>query len=247
MSVQLDWPQEILVDVVYSPEVAKLDVIEERLGNHLWVFRAVVAGAVGWMAYLNVQINGIQKSLSRIEATVKISTATDTLEKAVRADAKDAGSALEAARKVIKTASLDKIPIDPNLAIKVANRAIGIATSEGQPALQVAAWETVQEAANYASLYSNPEAVKLLSARLPECLEGNGPKGGAGGLFDTNISKDGKQFSLIPKKYFHDCVLILDKAKPNTPTFELVGPVTFERCIVRYSGGTPALVGSFYF
>jgi hypothetical protein len=211
----------------------------------VFFIRAAVDGAMAWMGYLNVQISGLQKSLSRIEGTLKISSAIETLEKAVRADAKDAPSTLKAARAVIKTASSEKIPIDPTLAIKVAERAIALADNEIQPALRMIAWETVQDAANYASLNSNPEAIKLLSASLPDCIAGNGPKGGVGGLYDTNVSDN--KLTVSPKTYFHDCVLVLDKPDLSKPSFGFLGPVTFERCIIKYNGGVPMLVGSFIF
>jgi len=233
--------------------MAKIDVIEERLSNQIWLFYLATTLATGWLIYLTLALVSIQTRLSGIDVTLKQISTTQTLQRTILAGAKDAPSALEAAQKAIAAATSEHIHVDPGLAIDVAKKAVAVAEQPNDPSVQTAAWRTVGAAVSYASSPKIP--VSSSSAKIPDCMET---------LYSSDLLGTGrptatfwppgpgsKILTIPTKQFLKGCMLDLDgaytRASLKGVVLKFVQPLNLEDCLIVYNGGRPLLAGELIF
>lgn len=173
----------LIDDMADAKELTRLvGVLEERVGNHIKFFwAAVFAGLLGiW--YIVSQVSDIRTDMGVIKGQLKIASATSTLQAAVISADSTAPKALKEAREAISLAKKESTHVDPALPLRVADRAIRFASTQNDATVKTVAWQTVQDAVNYASTEASPD---LSKRELSDCIQGTGPPNGLFGLFEA--------------------------------------------------------------
>ncbi len=216
----------------------RVEVLEERVGNYVKFVWAVVGVFFVCLCGIGGVLLHLSSDVSYIKGHLEINTATAAIQNAVSAHDSTALSYLKDARVAIKKAKEQSLPINPDLVLRVAEKAINVASKEPSEPAKTEAWQTVQDAVNYAS--SRIASPRLEATTFSDCL--------ATGTAVAIPDKDRKHATFIPRTVFRNCVLQLDRPDPNNPLISvLLAPATFENCIVRYDGGYPVLVGTLIF
>jgi hypothetical protein len=197
-------------------EMAKIDVLEERLSNHIKFFWRICAGiiiALGYIAYSLYQINGRLSNVDGLEGRVT----TAELKSQAALPIADFQKSLPDLKSAVISARKSGITISPAVISDIQNKL------QATPPTATDFWPTVSEFVSYRSAFSVSDIQKLKS--LPNC------KGPYIDAFSQGITKEGTPVGpQIPTKIEErDCKLILDNIE--------AGHMTYTNCFVEYSGG----------
>ena len=226
-----------------SFEMAKVDVIEERLNNHIrfaWCVIAAILGTLGIMAVELYHINGhlgeldsLKEKITKIEIHTQASLPQSAFEKA-----------LPEVRAAIATARKDRISVPPTVIEGLRSKLL--ASNSEAPDF----WPTLSEFVSYrSSLSYRPPAAESTStpsegpyafARLlPDCTDSPPkPMTVKEVLSPNQITQN--------RGLYESCRFVLDSAtqdqklnailKGNTPL------ITFKNCLIEYRGGEINLI-----
>ena len=206
-------------------QMAKLDVVEERLNNHIKFAWCVMAAIVATLAYMAVELyringrlgelNGLNVKITKVELQSQASLAQSVFDKT-----------LPDLRTTVATARKENVRVPPKV-IEDLNAKLLKTTSDAPDF-----WPTLSEFINYRSLVASvsPEKVnRLLSGKIPNCTDS--PPKPMTVLSTTEMSKGS----------YEDCRLVLDSEEQDQKLNAILktntAVIVFRNCLIEYHGG----------
>lgn len=222
--------------------MAKVDVIEERLNNHIkffwWVIGAVLA-ALGFMAVELYRINGhlgeldgLKEKVTKVELQTQASLPQAAFDKALP----DIRSTVAAARK-------DRISVPPALIEGLRSKLL--ASNSAAPDF----WSTLSEFVSYRSSLSYRAAAASAPTPLtknysivrltPDCTDSL-PKP----MAITEVRSPNE--AVNSRGLYENCRFVLDSTKQNQTLNDILRRstpvITFKNCLIEYHGGEINLI-----
>jgi hypothetical protein len=223
-------------------EMAKVDVIEERLNNHITYFRFALAGILAALSFLAVELyhlngrlgelNSLNAKVTKVELQSQASLPQPAFDKALP----DIRSAVAAARK-------DSISVPPTVIDGLRSKLL--ASNSQAPDF----WATLSEFVSYRSTLNYHSTVMAdfpltgkfyaFTNQVPNCMD-SPPK-----PMRVKEVLNPQQITNNPGLY-ENCRFVLDSPtqdqalnailKGNTPF------ITFKNCLIEYHGGEISLI-----
>ena len=215
-------------------EMAKIDVIEERLNNHIkfaWCAVAAIFGALCFMGGELYRINGrlgaidgLKEKVTKIELQTQASLPQSSFEKALP----DIRSAVADARK-------DRINVSSAVVEELTSKLL--ASNSAAPDF----WPTLSEFVSYRSTLSYDAAATPVRpigqysfARVPDCID--------------SLPQPMKITSTsgFTKGFYENCRLVLDSEEQNKKLNAILSgntpAIMFQNCLIEYHGGDIKLI-----
>jgi hypothetical protein len=210
--------------------MAKSDVVEERLNNHIKFFWCIITAVAGALAYMAVELNHINERLGEL-AGLNAKVTKVELQSQASLPQSVFDKTLPDLRTAVATARKDNVRISPRV-IQDLNARL-LRTASDAPDF----WPTLSEFINYRSLVASvpPEKVnKLLSGKIADCTDL--PPKPMTVLSTTEMSKGS----------YEDCRFVIDSEEQDEKLNAILKThtaiIVFRNCLIEYHGGDINLI-----